>query len=66
MTASVYGFAFSHPVQCARAMLRFKGIEHRLVPLPPGLHPVVVRARGFPGPTVPAIVFDGGKRVWWP
>lgn len=61
MRATVYGFALSHPVQCARAMLRHKGIEHRLVTVPPGPHPVVVRALGFAGGTVPAVVLDGRK-----
>lgn len=61
MKATVYGFAFSHPVQCARAMLRHKGIEHKLVTVPPGAHPVAMRALGFPGGTVPGVVLDGRK-----
>lgn len=61
MTARVYGFSFSHPVQCARAMLRHKGIEHSLVTVPPGAHPAVMRALGFPGGTVPGVVIDGRR-----
>lgn len=61
MRARVYGFSFSHPVQCARAMLRHKGIEHSLVTVPPGAHPAVMRALGFAGGTVPGVVIDGRK-----
>jgi len=57
----VYGFAFSHPVQCARAMLRHKGIEHSLITIPPGAHPAIMRALGFPGGTVPGVVMGRRK-----
>lgn len=61
MRARVYGFGFSHPVQCARAMLRHKEIEHSLVTVPPGAHPAVMRALGFPGGTVPGVMIDGRR-----
>jgi glutathione S-transferase len=43
-------------------MLERKDIEHRVVELLPGLHPLQVRAAGFRGGTVPALKLDG-KRV---
>lgn len=61
MRITLYGFAFSHPVQAVRAMLAHKGIDYRFEELLPGLHPVVVRARGFPAPTVPAMELDGER-----
>ena len=44
-------------------MLDRKGIEWKLVELPPVLCRPYLRARGFPGPTVPAVRFDDGRRV---
>src|SRR6266511_3549575 len=42
-------------------MLERKGIEHKTVWLLPGLHPFLVRTRGFRGSTVPAMKIDGRK-----
>lgn len=53
------GLAQSHPAHAARLMLEHKGIDHRVVDLMPGLHAPIVRAAGFPGPTVPALRIDG-------
>ena len=61
MTAKLYALKVSHPVLAVRAMLEHKGIEHRVVDLPPGMHPPVVRAAGFRRSTVPALVIDGRK-----
>lgn len=55
MRVTLYGMKHSHPVLAVRLMLRAKGIEHNAREILPGLHPVVVRAAGFPGPTVPAL-----------
>jgi glutathione S-transferase len=41
-------------------MLDRKGIPYRLVNLVPGLHPVSVRMRGFPGNRTPIRRVDGG------
>lgn len=61
MRATLYGFTFSHPVQCCMAMLRHKGVEFRFVGIPPGVHPAILRARGFSRPTVPALLLDGRR-----
>jgi glutathione S-transferase len=42
-------------------MLEHKGLEHKTVWLLPGLHPFLVRTRGFRGNTVPAMKIDGRK-----
>lgn len=44
-------------------MLERKGIDWKLVDLPPALGRPYLRARGFSGPTVPAIRFDDGRRL---
>lgn len=61
MQLTLYGFLVSHPVQAVRAMLAYKGVEHREVELISGLHPVVLRLKGFRGATVPALDVDGEK-----
>ena len=43
-------------------MLERKGIEHRLIELPPGSHAAALRVLGFRGGTVPALKL-GGRRV---
>ena len=40
-------------------MLDHKGIEHRVVNLPPGWQPVALRALGFRGARVPALKLEG-------
>jgi glutathione S-transferase len=59
----IYTVPLSHPSLAVVGMLRQQGIEHREVSLPGGLHPVVLRARGFRGNTVPALRWDDGTRV---
>ena len=61
MTAKLYSLATSHPAHAARAMLERKGIEHEVVDMLPGMHPLVLRAAGFRGGTVPALKLDGAK-----
>jgi glutathione S-transferase len=58
---TLYAIPVSNPANGARAMLAHKRLNHRLVRLPPGFHPWLVRAAGFPGPTVPAMEVDGRK-----
>jgi len=42
-------------------MLERKGIDHQVVNLLPGMHPIFLRLRGFRGPTVPALAIDGQR-----
>jgi glutathione S-transferase len=52
---TLYGMVHSHPVLAVRMMLDAKGLPHTRRDVLPGLHPLVVRAAGFPGRTVPAL-----------
>jgi glutathione S-transferase len=61
MGIKLYGTPPSPPSQSARLMLERKGVEHEVVWLLPGLHPALVRMRGFRGGTVPALKIDGRK-----
>lgn len=62
MGATLYTIEPSHPGHAARLMLERKGIEHRVVNLPPGTHAAALRPVGFRRGTVPALRLDG-KRV---
>jgi hypothetical protein len=42
-------------------MLEHKGLDHKTVWLLPGLHPALLRTRGFRGGTVPSMKIDGHK-----
>lgn len=57
--AVLYVIVGSHACRTATMMLEHKRVPYRLVELPSGLHPVLVRAHGFPGRTQPR-TFDGG------
>ncbi len=61
MPARLYSLSLSHPGQAARLMLELKGIEHEVVDLQPGLHPISLRLAGFRGGTVPALRIDGRR-----
>jgi glutathione S-transferase len=61
MRAKLYSLSTSHPSHAARAMLQRKGIDHDVVNLLPGMHPLLLRAAGFRGGTVPALKLDGAK-----
>lgn len=60
-TAKLYALPFSHPSIAARLMLERAGIEHEVVNLPMGLHPLFLRKAGFRGGTVPALVLNGRR-----
>lgn len=60
--ARLYGIKHSHPVLASRMALELTGLPFEAHDIVPGLHGVVVRARGFPAWTVPALVV-GGHRV---
>ena len=55
MEVTLYSVGPSHPGRTARLMLDHKGIEHRLVNLPPGSQPIALRPLGFRRGTVPAL-----------
>jgi glutathione S-transferase len=61
VAATLYGIKISHPSQAARLMLERKGLEHRIVWLPPGSQPLALRLVGFGGTTVPALKLDGQR-----
>ena len=61
MRATIYGVLPSNPTHSARLMAEHTGIEHRMVWLLPGLHPLLVHTRGFRGDTVPAMKLDGRR-----
>ena len=61
MPARLYSLSLSHPSQAARLMLEHKGLEHEVVELLAGLHPLQLRAAGFRGGTVPALKLDGRR-----
>jgi glutathione S-transferase len=42
-------------------MLDYKGLDYKMVLLPAGIHPLLVRTRGFRGTTVPAMKIDGRR-----
>lgn len=44
-------------------MLELKGVDTRVTLIPEGFHPVVLRARGFQGITVPGVKLDSGERI---
>jgi glutathione S-transferase len=57
----LYSIAVSHPARAAGMMLRYKGVEHEIVDIPPGMQRVMLRVSGFRGATVPALKIDGRK-----
>jgi glutathione S-transferase len=59
--ARLYGFAISNPANSARLMLAYKGVETKWVELPPGIHPLILKALGYRRGTVPALKLDGRK-----
>jgi glutathione S-transferase len=61
MDVTLYSVAPSHPGRAAHLMLDHKGIEHRVVNLPPGSQPIALRALGFRGARVPALKLDGRR-----
>jgi glutathione S-transferase len=57
-SAKLYVIPSSHPCATAEVALSLKGLEHRVVELPPELHRLHQRRR-FGRPTVPALTLDG-------
>jgi hypothetical protein len=67
MTARLYVTSLSNPSKAATAMVAYKRLPHRRIELLSGLHPMLVRAAGFPGRTVPALELPdaGWSRAPW-
>src|SRR3954469_5499326 len=63
MPAKLYVLPASHPSMAAELMLKRKGVEYKRRDLIFLLHIPVVRARGFPGRTVPALIWEDGRKV---
>jgi glutathione S-transferase len=61
MTAKLYSLLLSHPARASRLTLELKGVDHEVVDLVPGAHPVQLRATGFRRGTVPALKLDGER-----
>lgn len=59
MTAKVYVILGSHACRTTTLMLEYKRIPYRVVCLPTGAHPLLVRAAGFPGNATPIRSVDG-------
>jgi glutathione S-transferase len=57
--ATLYVIHGSHACAAAKLMLERKGIGYRTVTLPTGLHPQLIRLRGFPGSKKPIRMVDG-------
>jgi glutathione S-transferase len=61
MGIKLYGTKPSPPAHSVRLMLEAKGLDYEPIWLLPGLHPALLRTRGFSGGTVPALKIDGRK-----
>jgi glutathione S-transferase len=61
MEAELFGVRGSAPSFCAELMLRHKGVPYRRVDLVGGRHRLSLRAKGFPGGSVPALVLNGRR-----
>jgi glutathione S-transferase len=59
ITAKLYGLRGAAPSCAAELMLRHKSIRYRRVNLSPIRQRRQLAKKGFPGPTVPAMVIDG-------
>lgn len=63
MPLTLYAIPVSNPANAVRGMLAYKRLDHRLVRLTLGFHPLLVRAAGFPGWTVPALETGDGRKL---
>jgi glutathione S-transferase len=61
MGIKLYGTLPSPPSHTVRLELEAKGLDYKPIWLLPGLHPALLRTRGFRGGTVPSIKIDGRK-----
>ncbi|MHB8532521.1 MAG: glutathione S-transferase N-terminal domain-containing protein, partial [Solirubrobacteraceae bacterium] len=58
--ATLYVIPGSHACRTGMLLLEHKRIPYRLIELPAGLHPQIVRLCGFPGSREPKRMVDGG------
>src|SRR5215212_1075415 len=63
MPAKLYVLPASHPSTAAELMLNRKGVPYKRRDLIFLMHIPVVKARGFSGRTVPALIWDDGRKV---
>src|SRR3954454_25212990 len=63
MAAKLYVLPASHPSKAAELMLQRKGVSFKRRDLIFVMHIAVVKARGFPGRTVPALIWEDGRKV---
>ncbi len=65
--ATLYVIHGSHACRAAMLMLEHKDVAYRSVALPTGMHPLLVRALGFPGHRTPIRDVDGetDQRLAW-
>jgi glutathione S-transferase len=61
MTIRLYGMKHSHPVLASRMALELAGMPFKARDILPGFHGIVVRAKGFPAWTVPALLVEGRR-----
>jgi glutathione S-transferase len=61
MGIKLYGSKPSPPTHTVRLELEAKGLDYKTIWLLPGLHPALLRTRGFSGGTVPSIKLNGRK-----
>src|SRR3954471_11080858 len=61
MAIKLYGTKPSPPTHSVRLMLEAKDLDYKAIWLLPGLHPALLRTRGFHGGTVPSMKIDGRK-----
>ena len=63
MPAKLYVLPASHPSMAAQLMLERKGVEFKRRDLIFLMHIAVVKARRFPGRTVPALIWEDGRKI---
>jgi glutathione S-transferase len=63
MPAKLYVLPASHPSMAAELMLKRKGVPYKRRDLIFVMHIPVVKARGFPGRTVPALIWEDGRKI---
>ena len=59
VNGTLYVITGSHACRTSTLMLEHKRIQYRRIVLPTGLHPMLVRASGFPGHRTPIRTVDG-------
>jgi len=63
MPAKLYVLPASHPSMAAELMLKRKGVEYKRRDLIFLMHVPVVKAHGIPGRSVPALIWEDGRKI---